>query len=187
MSAIDLALLGIISEKPRSAYEIQKDVEYHHFSRWAKVSVPSIYRKVLQLGEKGYLKSELRKSGKFAEKTVYSLTPAGETYFRRLMREYAAQPVALTFDFNLVVSNLNKLPKPEALALVETLRNNLQEALAANGRYAAEYADIPLTGLAIIEQQGILYAALLNWLEEFQLRFEREDGYGIGGKLDDPV
>ena len=51
MSSIDLVILGIVLEKPQSAYDIQKDVEYHHFSRWTKISVPSIYRKVLQLSE----------------------------------------------------------------------------------------------------------------------------------------
>ena len=31
MASIDLVILGIVLEKPQSAYEIQKDVEYHHF------------------------------------------------------------------------------------------------------------------------------------------------------------
>ena len=59
MSSIDLVILGIVLEKPQSAYDIQKDVEYHHFPRWTKISVPSIYRKVLQLSEKGYLHSNI--------------------------------------------------------------------------------------------------------------------------------
>ena len=61
MSSIDLVILGIVLEKPQSAYDIQKDVEYHHFSRWTKISVPSIYRKVLQMSEKGYLQSDIVK------------------------------------------------------------------------------------------------------------------------------
>ena len=59
MSSIDLVILGIVLEKPQSAYDIQKDVDYHHFSRWTKISVPSIYRKVIQLNEKGYLNSDI--------------------------------------------------------------------------------------------------------------------------------
>ena len=51
MSTIDLVILGIVAEKPQSAYDIQKDIEYHHLSRWTKISIPSIYRKVLQLSE----------------------------------------------------------------------------------------------------------------------------------------
>ena len=42
MSSIYLVILGIALEKPQSAYDIQKDVEYHHFSRWTKISVPSV-------------------------------------------------------------------------------------------------------------------------------------------------
>ena len=30
MSSIDLVVLGIVLEKPQSAYDIQKDVEYHN-------------------------------------------------------------------------------------------------------------------------------------------------------------
>lgn len=41
MSSIELIILGILLEKPQSAYDIQKDVDYHHFSRWAKVNINS--------------------------------------------------------------------------------------------------------------------------------------------------
>ena len=74
MSSIDLVILGIVLEKPQSAYDIQKDVEYHHLSRWTKISVPSIYRKVLQLSDKGYLQSDIVKGDKFADKAIYSIT-----------------------------------------------------------------------------------------------------------------
>ena len=56
-----------VLEKPQSAYDIQKDVENHHFSRWTKIRVPSIYSKVLQLSEKGYLQSDIVKGDKFAD------------------------------------------------------------------------------------------------------------------------
>ena len=58
MSSIDLVILGMLSEKPQSAYDLQKDVDDHHFARWTKISTPSIYRKVLQLREKGYIRGQ---------------------------------------------------------------------------------------------------------------------------------
>ena len=88
MSSIDLVILGIVLEKPQSAYDIQKDVEYHHLSRWTKISVPSIYRKVLQLSEKGYLKSNVVKGDRFEDKYVYSITDKGRKYFNELMSTY---------------------------------------------------------------------------------------------------
>lgn len=55
MATIDLIVLGILKQEPLSAYDIQKLVEYRNISRWVKISTPSIYKKVLQLEEKGLI------------------------------------------------------------------------------------------------------------------------------------
>ncbi len=174
MSSIDLVILGIVLEKPRSAYDIQKDVEYHHLSRWTKISVPSVYRKVLQLSEKGYLQSNLVKGEKFADKTIYSITDQGRVYFRELMASCAAGPVPLLFDFNVVIANLNKIDRAEALELVSALRRSIQSSAALNEGHAREFADIPLVGRTIFEQQQLLYRALLEWLDSFERKFSEE-------------
>ena len=128
MSSIDLVILGIVLEKPQSAYDIQKDVEYHHLSRWTKISVPSIYRKVLQLSEKGYLKSNVVKGDRFADKAVYSITDKGRKYFNELMSTYASESIPLLFDFNVVITNLNKVSKDETLKLISKLRTIIQSS-----------------------------------------------------------
>ena len=172
MSSIDLIILGIVIEKPQSAYDIQKDVEYHHFSRWTKISVPSIYRKVLQLNEQGYLKSDIVKGNKFADKAVYSITDKGRSYFEQLMNTYASEKVSLLFDFNVVITNLNKMEKEKALTLIKQLQNNIAISAKANEKYAAEYADIPLVGKTIFEQQRLIYHSLLEWLNDFEIQFK---------------
>ncbi len=175
MSSIDLAILGIVLEKPQSAYDIQKDIEYHNFSRWTKISIPSVYKKVLQLKEKGYLTSDVVKGERFAEKAVYSVTEAGKTYFEALMDTIAEENVPLTFDFNVVVTNLTKLDKPKAQALVRKLRKSILVSAEKNEGYARQYADIPLVGRTIFDQQRLLYQALLEWLDSFSAQFS-EDG-----------
>ena len=172
MSSIDLLILGIVLEKPQSAYDIQKDVDYHHFSRWTKISVPSIYRKVIQLNEKGYLNSDIVKGDKFADKAVYSITDKGRSYFEQLMDTYASEEVSLLFDFNVVITNLNKMDKEKALDLVKKLRKSITASAKSNEEYAVNYADIPLVGKTIFEQQGLLYQALLEWLDTFESQFK---------------
>lgn len=174
MSSIDLVILGIVLEKPQSAYDIQKDVEYHHFPRWTKISVPSIYRKVIQLTEKGYLQSNIVKGDKFADKAVYSITDQGKIYFKELMASCAAGSVPLLFDFNVVITNLNKMDKAEAMELVSALRQSIQSSAELNEGYAQEFADIPLVGRTIFEQQQLLYNALLEWLKHFEGQFLQE-------------
>lgn len=53
MATIDLIVLGILKKDPMSAYDIQKLVEYRKISKWVKISTPSIYKKAIQLEEKG--------------------------------------------------------------------------------------------------------------------------------------
>lgn len=172
MSSIDLVILGIVMERPQSAYDIQKDVEYHHLSRWTRISVPSVYRKVIQLNEQGYLQSQTVKGDRFSDKAVYSITDKGRVYFEQLMEAYAGQEVSLLFDFNVVIANLNKMEKEKAQVLVRQLRQSILSSAARNQGYADEYADIPLVGRTIFEQQRLLYRALLDWLDAFERQFE---------------
>jgi len=174
MSAIDLAILGMVLEKPQSAYDLQKDVDYHHFSRWTKISVPSIYRKVIQLHKKGYLHCDIVKGDKFADKAVYSITEKGREYFEELMETYVNQNISFLFDFNVVITNLNKIDKKHALDLVSKLRENIIASAKTNDEYADYYADIPLVGRTIFEQQRMLNNALLEWLDSFEIQFKEE-------------
>lgn len=174
MSSIDLVILGMVLEKSQSAYDIQKDIEYHHFSRWTKVSVASIYRKVLQLNEKGYLQSDIVKGDRAADKVIYSITDKGKKYFTDLMCTYAQQPPSLLFDFNVVIANLNKISKEEALNLIAKLRGNIKTSININRKYFMEYADIPLVGKTIFDQQHRIYISLLEWLDTFEGQFMKE-------------
>ena len=81
MATIDLIVLGILKKEPMGAYDIQKLVEYRNISKWVKISTPSIYKKAIQLEEKGFIKGEIVKEGKMPEKAVYSLTDEGEKEF----------------------------------------------------------------------------------------------------------
>ena len=167
MSSIDLAILGMVLEEPRSAYDIQKDVEYPHFSRWTKISVPSVYRKVLQLQQQGYLKSDRVQGDKGAGKAVYAITERGKAYFRELMGRYASQPVPLQFDLNVVVTNLNKLEKEESFQYLDQLWASIQRSAQTAEQQAAAFAQIPLVGRTVFGQQRLVYQALLEWLDGF--------------------
>ena len=111
MATIDLIVLGILKKEPMSAYDIQKLIEYRKISKWVKISTPSIYKKAIQLEEKGLIRGEIVKEGKMPEKAIYSLTEAGEAEFERLMFEISAKPINIFLDFNAVIVNLDFLQK----------------------------------------------------------------------------
>ena len=156
MATIDLIVLGMLKKEPLSAYDIQKLVEYRNISRWVKISTPSIYKKVIQLEEKGYITSVTVKEGKMPEKAVYSLTEAGEKEFESLMLGISAQPVNIFLDFNAVIVNLHSLSPDNVKALKRYLENNI--SLKENA------PEIPETGIAVLQQQFILAQAIETWI-----------------------
>ena len=106
MATIDLIVLGILKKEPMGAYDIQKLVEYRNISKWVKISTPSIYKKAIQLEEKGLIRGEIVKEGQMPEKAIYSLTEAGEAEFERLMFEISSFPELIPLHAITVMSLL---------------------------------------------------------------------------------
>ena len=171
MATIDLIVLGMLKKESLSAYDIQKLVEYRNISKWVKISTPSIYKKVIQLEKKGYMKGDVVKEGNMAEKTVYSLTEAGEKQFEKLMLEIASKPVRIFLDFNAVIVNLDSLPKEKQKSCLTEIENNMETLkgyIEENISLKEHLPEIPKTGMAVLEQQLILAQALETWIEELK-------------------
>ncbi len=171
MATIDLIVLGMLKKQSLSAYEMQKLVEYRNISKWVKISTPSIYKKVLQLEEKGLIYGRLTKDGNMPEKAVYSLTEAGEREFERLMMEIACQPVRIFLDLNAVVVNLPELPEDKrgfCLAGIEDNLRTLKAYLQENLWLKEEAPEVSPMGLAVLRQQLALAEALEKWLTELK-------------------
>ena len=83
------------------------------------------------------------------------------------MTLHVTEPIPLQFDFNVVIANLSKVERNEGLKLLEQLQENIVTSLQILKGYETEYAEIPLGGKTVFEQQKLLYQALLEWLDNF--------------------
>ena len=167
MATIDLIVLGILKKEPMSAYDIQKLVEYSNISKWVKISTPSIYKKVIQLEEKGYITSHIEKDGKMPEKAVYSLSEAGKQEFEKLMVEISCKPINIFLDFNAVVVNLESMTKESQKECLDNIENNmkvLKTYLEKNIALKESVDDVPATGMAVLQQQYMLAKAIEEWI-----------------------
>ena len=127
MATIDLIVLGMLKRESLSAYDIQKLVEYRNISKWVKISTPSIYKKVIQLEEKGLITSRTEKEGKMPEKAVYSLTDAGNEEFEKLMLEISCKPINIFLDFNAVIVNLESMEKEQQRECLDNIPGQTHE------------------------------------------------------------
>lgn len=174
MATIDLIVLGMLKKQPLSAYDIQKLVEYRNISKWVKISTPSIYKKVIQLEEKGLLQSVPVRENNMPEKAVYSLTANGEQEFERLMEELSAQPIRMFLDFNAVIVNLDSVPLEMQKSCVASIEKNVQDLksyLEENLREKENAPEVPEIGIAVLRQQFVLAETIETWIEELKKRF----------------
>lgn len=174
MATIDLIVLGMLKKESLSAYDIQKLVEYRNISKWVKISTPSIYKKVIQLEDKGLLQSVSVRENNMPEKSVYSLTASGEQEFERLMRELAAQPIRIFLDFNAVIVNLDSLPpekQEDCIADIEKQVKILRSYLEENLLEKENVPEVPETGMAVLRQQIVLAEAIENWIVSLKEKF----------------
>ena len=174
MATIDLIVLGMLKKQPLSAYDIQKLVEYRNISKWVKISTPSIYKKVIQLEEKGLLQSVPVRENNMPEKAVYSLTDSGEQEFERLMGELSAQPIRMFLDFNAVIVNLDSVPSEMQKTCVANIEKNVRELkmyLEENLREKGNMPDVPEIGMAVLRQQLVLAEMIETWISTLKSEF----------------
>ena len=171
MATIDLIVLGMLKRESLSAYDIQKLVEYRNISKWVKISTPSIYKKVIQLEEKGLITSNTEKDGKMPEKAVYTLTDAGKEEFEKLMLEISCKPINIFLDFNAVIVNLESMSKESQKECLDNIENNmnmLKTYLEENIALKENAPDVPATGMAVLRQQFLLVQAIEEWITELK-------------------
>lgn len=168
MSTIDLIILGSLYQSPKSAYDLQKQIEDRHLARWVKIGSYTVYKKVLQYEKKGFVFSETKKNGNMPEKTVYTLTPNGKTKFRELMSEFSAGETRIFLDFNAVIVNMSLLDETGFDACLSNIKDSIQKTKSQIQEQRSVHKEMSLWGQMILEQQYMLLETLEKWEKLFE-------------------
>lgn len=173
MSTIDLIVLGLVKQQPQGAYDIQKELESRNISRWVRVSIPSIYKKVIQLEEKGYIQGSITKTGKMPEKAVYQLTEKGESYFLELMDKISNQTVNIFLDLNSVIVNLDSVPLETKLKYLNQIESNILDLAETLNKNIIAKPHSPMIGKSVLEQQFSLAETLKKWIGGLKSQYKK--------------
>ena len=173
MSTIDLIILGSLCQCPKSAYDLQKQIEARNLSRWIKIGSFTVYKKVVQYENKGYVISKTVKNGNMPEKTMYTITPKGKEVFKEWMTKFSLAETRVFLDFNAVIVNMalhDESPANECIANIKkSIRNTKMQIM----EQLPTHKDIPLFGRTILEQQFMLLETLEKWKENFEKELEK--------------
>lgn len=175
MSTIDLIILGSLCQSPKSAYDLQKQIELRNLSRWVKIGSYTVYKKVIQYEKKGYVVSETIKNDSMPEKTMYTITPKGKEVFMGLMTNFSLAETRVFLDFNAVIVNLSLLDKDSAKECIANIKSSIQNTKMQIAEQLPTHKNIPLCGRTILEQQFLLLETLEKWEEKFEKELASSD------------
>lgn len=165
MSSIDLIILGFLRKQSMNAYELNKVLETIKFRKWIKIGSPTIYQNLKKLAEKKLLSTRTLKEGEMPDKTVYSLNPAGETHFLKLMRQFSSNPGDIFFDFNAFIVNLGGVGKKEGLDMLQNLHDHFLRSREDVLRDKVMLESVPAEGRALMSLYESLFETLIRWTE----------------------
>lgn len=175
MSTIDLIILGSLYQSSKSAYELQKQIEDRHLARWVKIGSYTVYKKVIQYEEKGFVISETKKNGNMPEKTVYTLTSNGKAKFHELMSKFSACETRIFLDFNAVIVNMSFLDNTDFNEYINNIKDSICKTKSQIQEQLSLNKDMTLFGQMILEQQYMLLETLGKWEKIFEQKICGED------------
>ncbi len=173
MSTIDLIILGSLYQSPKSAYDLQKQIEARNLSRWIKIGSFTVYKKVVQYETKGYVVSETVKNGNMPEKTLYTITSKGKEVFKELMTKFSLAETRVFLNLNAVIVNLALVDENFADECIANMKNSIQNTKMQIMEQLPRHEDIPFFGRTIMEQQFLLLETLEKWEENFEKGLEK--------------
>jgi DNA-binding PadR family transcriptional regulator len=191
---LELPVLGLLKERDMHGYELRKQLGAMLGPFW-QVSWGSLYPTLRRLAKAGAVETvevapprrrstRTSKSGSSAgigsgrRKTVYRITPKGETVFANMLEETGA--AIDTEHFTLKLAFFRYL-RPEArLALLERRRAYLQEKLAQLKANLREYRErIDSYALSLQNHDLLSTESDIAWIEELITR-ERNPNSSFG-------
>jgi DNA-binding PadR family transcriptional regulator len=170
MTKAELAILGLIAEKPRYGYEIEGVIEARGMRDWTEIGFSSIYYVLRKLEDKGLVASKLEKpSGRGPARKVFRVTKEGQQAWNEETLKTLSTLERAPTPFLLGMSALPAFPPEEAIQALREYRNKLIEHRnALKQRWMAQAAAQPLPYFvdAMFDYSVTLTEAEMAWVSK---------------------
>ncbi len=146
MTKAELAILGLVAEKPRYGYEIEGVIEERGMRDWTEIGFSSIYYLLRKLEDKGFVTSQLEKSsGRGPARKVYQVTEEGQRVWHEEILKTLSTLERAPTPFLLGMSALPAFPPEEAIQALRQYRDKLiDHRNAVKQRWEEQAAAQPL-------------------------------------------
>jgi DNA-binding PadR family transcriptional regulator len=99
----ETALLGLLAEEPKHAYQIEKDVEERGMRIWTDLSMSSIYKLLNKLEQGGGIDSKVVQSDNNQLRKIYKLTNKGGKALAESLRGIFSEAIVAKNPFDVAI------------------------------------------------------------------------------------
>jgi DNA-binding PadR family transcriptional regulator len=125
MTNAEIAVLGLVAEKPRYGYELNEVIEARGMRNWTEIGFSSIYYVLNKLEKKELVSSQIEVQDSVPSRKIYSITKKGKEEMKNSIIEVLSRPKKRFSDVDLGMSNLMNLTKVEALKCFKSYLDQL--------------------------------------------------------------
>lgn len=151
----ECALLGLLAQKPRYGYELDKIIAEKLFREWTDIAFSSIYAILRGMEAKGLVESKSEIAGNRVRRQ-YSLTRTGRKALRNTVESMISEPAKASDDFMTAIANIGLLEDAEAKEALETRRSRLQIQLSNTKKTCGDATGRKASGLEPIFKRAEL-------------------------------
>ena len=165
----EAALLNLLSEKPKHAYEIEQDIKERDMRFWTEISMSSVYKLLNKLEAQQLLRSTVKLSKKQVAQKIYTLTARGRKAFRDKLLLLLSTWEAAKHPLDIGLASLWLLGNEEAIALLTKYGEHLERMLVCYAeleKYLKEHR-CPPGNVQLATRRLHMLGGEKKWLQEF--------------------
>jgi len=172
MTNAELAILGLVAERPRHGYEIDRVIKERGMRDWTDVGFSTIYYLLRNLEPDGLIEGRLEEPERGPARRVFHLTSDGRKAFQAAVLEALSVPGHFHSPLQLGLANLPSIPTADALDALRHYHDGLVTRLnqLQNKRHSQQ--SFPFFGDAMFEHSIMMIKAELGWLDQFTRELE---------------
>lgn len=170
---LELAILGLLKERPMHGYELKKRLSYMLGHFWT-VSYGSLYPALKRLEKSAAIERAYSVKEKTRNRNVYRITRKGETTFMRMLTENVSNAsLADTEKFDLRMTFFQYLEPETRLELLEMRRMYLEDQVAKFKAYRSTNKDEDRYRTGLLRHKVDQAKSDIRWLDRLMVH-ERE-------------
>jgi DNA-binding PadR family transcriptional regulator len=166
MNNAELAILGLLAEKPRHGYELELLIQQRNMRDWADLALSTIYYTLKQLQKKAWVAARPGEPGQRG-RTIYELTPAGSEAWNRAAVNAIATPRSGSDPMQIGLSVIPLLDPADVQYAMGMRRARLADILDTLRARLAGDPGMPPHVRTMFDLSLTLLQAEIDWLDRY--------------------